>query len=131
MDLFNSILTWVPLLGAGGIGVAAWLIGIPALLGILNNALTIITPLAKGISEFVVWYISNLWDGIKVVLANTSTFVVIATIAAGSGYAAMQHTKGKEATKCKTQIVQTQKKCPTAKKATKSEDDWNPFDWLK
>jgi hypothetical protein len=75
------------LLGIGGIGfgVAAWFVGLPAILGIINNLLSIVSPFLKGFSELVVWYTKELFDGVKTMLSNSSTFVVLFTVAVVAG----------------------------------------------
>lgn len=103
MDFLN----WLPWLGLGGVGMALYVLGGAAVLGTLNSALGILAPIATGAKEFVSWYFSNLWDGIKVVMANASTFLVIATIAAGTGYYTMHQTKKIEVAKCETKITKS------------------------
>lgn len=123
MELFN----WLPgIIGLGGfgVGVAAYLLGIPAALGILKSVLEIATPIFKGISEFVVWYVKNMWDGLGIILKNTSTFVVIATVAGSAAF------YSQNSTKCQPTPKKIEKKVTKpVVKPTKTTDDWNPFGW--
>lgn len=94
MDFLNSWLPW--LVGLGGISLTAiYLLGGMAILGTANSALSILGPIVTGAKDFISWYFSNLWDGIKVVMANSSTFLVIGTVAAFTGYATMKNVQTK------------------------------------
>lgn len=104
--------------GGAGLGIAAWFVGIPALLGIVNSLLSIASPFLKGISELAVWYVSELWDGAKTILSNASTFVVLATVAVTAGL------YGANIEKCtvETLIKEVSKQPPKIEDTT-----WDPF----
>ena len=52
----------------------------------LAAALNFAAPILTGLIQFGGWYLSELWNGIKIILANLSTLVVLATVALISGY---------------------------------------------
>lgn len=105
------------LLGVGGIGfgVAAWFVGLPALLGIINNLLSIVSPFLRGFSELVVWYAKELMDGVKTMLSNSSTFVVLFTVAIVAGIYGSTLANC-ETTKPTVSIEQSKSKSPVASK---------------
>lgn len=79
---------WLGFLGvgsAGVLGLSAWFLGVPAILGIVNSVLKIVSPLLKGASEFVVWYFEEIWESIKTVYKNPSLMVLLLTIGIVSG----------------------------------------------
>lgn len=107
---YLNILSWLGVGGVGAITVGLYFLGGAVVMSTLNSVLQLLSPIMSGAKDFVSWYLSNLWDGIKVVMANTSTFLVIATIAAFTSYAASHQTKKSEVAKCETKIEKTTKK---------------------
>lgn len=53
---------------------------------VIASALSFAAPILQGLIQFGSWYLGNLWDGLKVILSNLSTLVVLATVAIGSGF---------------------------------------------
>lgn len=90
MDYLNWI---IPFIGLGGISIAFYVLGGAVILSTVNSLLLLLSPVMVGCKEFLTWYFRNLWEGIGVVMKNTSTFLVIATIAAGTAYAGVKYTK--------------------------------------
>lgn len=59
----------------------SWLLGT----GMISSALNFLTPVLSGVVAFGSWYLSEMWDGVKHMFKNLSTFVVLITVALASG----------------------------------------------
>ena len=82
------MLDWIiGLTGLSGIviGVGAWFLGIPAILNIA-------APFVKGLVEFITWYISELWNGLKDMADNLSSIIFVLTVAAVAGLYGLTYT---------------------------------------
>lgn len=79
--MFDFILSFMGL-GGIGIGIAAWFIGLPKLIEIASNLISIVTPLLKGISEGLVEMVKVLYTGIVDILDNVRTIITVALIGA-------------------------------------------------
>lgn len=118
MDYLN-ILSWLGVGGIGAVSLGLYFLGGAVVMSTLNSVLQLLAPVTSGAKDFVSWYLSNLWDGVKVVMANTSTFLVIATIAAGTAWTAAHQVRTIEVERCTAKIQKVQCQPKLKKKAAK------------
>lgn len=88
------------------------LFGLPQ---VVASLLQFATPFLSSLLGFLGWYFVNIWDGLKVILANLSTLVVLGTVAIGSGL------YGAKAVNCDPVIKEVIKTIPEKVK------EWDPF----
>lgn len=120
-----------------------WLFGLLGLSGVassiakvLASLIEVVSPLLKGLSEFVVWLVKTLWEGFKDIVDNIATIITVLVLVGFSfGYSKFDTIK-KEEVKCKQEIKVVEKKvyakCKCAPKTvTKPEAGFpfNPFKW--
>lgn len=115
------MLDWlIGLAGLSGVtlGVGAWFLGLPAFLGIVNSLLQVVTPFLKGASEFLVYFIKELWSGFKDMADNMSSIMFVLTVAGIAGLYGYSYVKDCEVTE-PTKTV-TNSPAPITPK-------WDPF----
>lgn len=120
MDYLN-ILGWLGLGGIGAISIAFYLLGGAVVLSTAGSVINLLSPIIKGAVDFVSWYMSTLWEGLKTTSKNLSTVVLIATIAGGTAFYTMKETKKKETVRCE-QVIKKQTKKSTPKPRPKVQE---------
>lgn len=58
---------------------------IPSLLSIASSVLSIVSPYLKAIGDFSVWYLHELWEGVKAVYKQPSLLVLLFTVGLVTG----------------------------------------------
>lgn len=67
---------------AGTLGVAGLFL-IPGAAAILSTAMTVMTPILKGIAELLVWFVKTVWEGFIDIIDNIATIVTVLSLVAG------------------------------------------------
>jgi len=81
MEMFNFLPSWIT--GLTGFGVISWVLlalFAPSALQVASSWLVALSPIVKGLAEALVTFVKLLWEGVKDVMDNLSTVVLVLTL---------------------------------------------------
>lgn len=117
--MFSSLLDWMPWIISGG--TVTWI----ALAVFAPRILDIVSPILKGLAEFVVEFVKRLWDGFLDIIDNINAIIfVIVSCLIWSWYT---HPEPKVVYKDKATISNPKKATKESNKPTFSLQGWDWF----
>jgi hypothetical protein len=105
--MIDMLFSWFPDLKWILIAVVVFAVAAPLLsifsssFSIVSSMVQVITPLLVATTEFIVWFVKELFDGVKVVLSSASAVVLLIVLCGGTAL----YMQARDYTNCKIKIT--------------------------